>query len=120
MKNRANLRFTVAASSLDKAEGKIFWNGVRQTFLIFSMPFLFSASPPSPSRLVAPPNSLGSARLDPPYTVRALPSPSQDDSLEIKNNGYLGVMMNRSGLFNPRTQLIDALIESYGREQFWD
>ncbi len=30
-----------------------------------------------------------------------------------KDNGYLGVITGVSGLFNPRTQLIDALIESY-------
>ncbi len=30
-----------------------------------------------------------------------------------KNNGYLGVIMNLSGVFNPKTQLIDALIEFY-------
>ncbi len=35
-----------------------------------------------------------------------------------KNNGYLGVMMHLSGVFNPRTQLIDALIESYVDECF--
>ncbi len=29
-----------------------------------------------------------------------------------KNNGYLGVIRNLSGVFNPRTQLNDALIES--------
>ncbi len=29
-----------------------------------------------------------------------------------KNNGYLGVIMNLSGVINHRTQLIDALIES--------
>ncbi len=28
-----------------------------------------------------------------------------------KDNGYLGVITGVSGLFNPRTQLIDALIE---------
>jgi len=52
------------------------------------------------------------ARLDPPYALRALPSPSQDNSIDIKNNGYLGVMMYLSGVFNPKTQLIDALMES--------
>ncbi len=113
MKKRANLRFTVAASSLDKAEGQIFWNEVRQTFLIFSTPFFFQQALPPHLRLVAPPNPLGSARLDQPYAVRAIPSPSQDDSIDIKNNGYLGVMMHLSGVFNPRTQLIDALNESY-------
>ncbi len=30
-----------------------------------------------------------------------------------KNNGYVGIIMHLSGVFNPRTQLIDALIESY-------
>ncbi len=30
-----------------------------------------------------------------------------------KNNGYLGVIMHLSGVFKPRTQLNDALIESY-------
>ena len=30
-----------------------------------------------------------------------------------KNNGYLGVIMHLSGVFNRKTQLIDALIESY-------
>jgi len=30
-----------------------------------------------------------------------------------KNNGYLGVIVHLSGVFNPRTQLIDALIESW-------
>ncbi len=53
------------------------------------------------------------ARLDPPYAVRALSSPSQDNFLEIKNNGYLGVMMHLSGVCHPRTQFIDTLIESY-------
>ncbi len=53
------------------------------------------------------------ARLNPPYAVRVLSSPSQDDSLDIKNNGYLGVIMDVSGTFHPQTQLIDALIESY-------
>ena len=52
------------------------------------------------------------ARLDSPYAVRALSSPSQDNSIDIKKNGYLGVIMHLSGVFNPRTQLIDALKES--------
>ncbi len=30
-----------------------------------------------------------------------------------KNNGYLGVIMDVSGVFNPKTQLNDALIEFY-------
>jgi len=51
-------------------------------------------------------------RLDPPYAVRALSSPSQDNSIDIKKKGYLGVMMHLSGVFHPKTQLIDALIES--------
>ncbi len=29
------------------------------------------------------------------------------------NNGFVGIIMHLSGVFNPRTQLIDALIESY-------
>ncbi len=29
-----------------------------------------------------------------------------------KDNGYLSVIMGVSGVFHPRTQLIDALIES--------
>ena len=29
-----------------------------------------------------------------------------------KNNGYMGVIMYLSGVFKPRTQLNDALIES--------
>jgi len=32
-----------------------------------------------------------------------------------KDNGYLGEIIGVSGLFHPQTQLIDALIESYGR-----
>ncbi len=77
------------------------WGQIDLFDLFDAFPFL---SKPSPHlRLVAAPNPLGSARLDPPYAVRALPSPSQDDSLEIKNNDYLGVMMHLSGIFNPRT-----------------
>ena len=37
-----------------------------------------------------------------------------------KDNGYLCGIIGVSGVVHPQTQLIDALIESYGREQFWD
>ncbi|MCZ6451197.1 MAG: hypothetical protein O6918_10115 [Deltaproteobacteria bacterium] len=37
-----------------------------------------------------------------------------EGSSYTKNNGYLGVIMQLSGIFSPKTQLIDALIESYG------
>ncbi len=32
---------------------------------------------------------------------------------DTKNNGYTGIIMHLSGVFNPRTQLNDALNESY-------
>ncbi len=35
-----------------------------------------------------------------------------EGSSYTKNNGYLGVIMDASGTFHHRTQLIDALIES--------
>ncbi len=38
----------------------------------------------------------------------------------VKNADYSDVIMGVSGVFNLRMQLIDALIESYGHEQFWD
>jgi len=36
------------------------------------------------------------------------------------DSGYLAVFMGVSAEFDLKTQLIDALIESYGPEQFWD
>ena len=37
-----------------------------------------------------------------------------------KDNGYLGEFIGVSGVVHLQTQLIDALNESYGPEQFWD
>ncbi len=84
------------------------WGQIDLFDLFDAFPFLSKPSLPifAWSLLLTP-----LARLDPPYAVRALPSPSQDNFLDIKNNGYLGGMMHLSGVFNPRTQLIDALIE---------
>ncbi len=36
------------------------------------------------------------------------------------DNSYLCGIIGVSGVVHPQTQLIDALIEAYGPEQFWD
>ena len=41
-------------------------------------------------------------------------------SFDEKDESYLDVIARDSGGFHLKTQLNDALIESYGREQFWD
>jgi len=78
-----------------------------QTDLFDAFPFLSKPSLPIFARSLL---LTLLAWLDSPYAVRVLPSPSQDNSIDIKKNGYLDVIMHLSGVFNPRTQLIDALL----------